>query len=278
MRVILLALAGALLWCTGGPANAEKFTITKKNAFVFDIPLAFGQKIEVYVPRRGEPWNDDVENDEHDQMSLAGLLDADPRISGTPITIARAYKVRNAFAFIYKGERFIAFDPALAGGWSGTPSWTLTFAHELGHHICGHQDGAMQGNPWGRELEADRFSGSMVHLVEHDFRLTLDAVLQNARQIYATHGSPTHPPQSMRLAAIVEGYNKGSPCVDRLPIPVQMKTMWNHDGSLMSLTVKRKTWFMRFERPRQGLSSLIQLGDTQFQGTKTGHSYEVRIG
>jgi hypothetical protein len=59
-------------------------------------------------------------------------------------------------------------------------------------------------DPWGKELEADRFAGHMIKLVERSAAfsdVTLNNVFVSARRWLSTAASTTHPPAQMRIQA-----------------------------------------------------------------------------
>ncbi|HEX2629076.1 MAG TPA: M48 family metalloprotease, partial [Chitinophagaceae bacterium] len=78
------------------------------------------------------------------------------------------------------------------------------FAHEIGHHLCGHTLDMLGSRP-DKELEADRFSGFIMY--------KLGATLEQAQAAMVAIGNPsyvsTHPPLPNRLAAIRNGWNAG---------------------------------------------------------------------
>jgi tetratricopeptide (TPR) repeat protein len=78
------------------------------------------------------------------------------------------------------------------------------FAHEIGHHLCGHTLDVLGSRP-DKELEADRFSGFVMY--------KLGATLEQAQAAMVALGNPsyvsTHPPLVNRLAAIRNGWNAG---------------------------------------------------------------------
>lgn len=78
------------------------------------------------------------------------------------------------------------------------------FAHEIGHHLCGHTLDMLGSRP-DKELEADRFSGFVLY--------KLGATLEQAQAAMVSIGDPpyvsTHPPLANRLAAIRNGWNAG---------------------------------------------------------------------
>src|SRR5688572_22598823 len=74
----------------------------------------------------------------------------------------RKANVPNAAAVVYKGKRYILYNPSFIAAMdkaAGTPWASIAvLAHEIGHHLSGHTlDG--NGSLPSIELEADEFSG-----------------------------------------------------------------------------------------------------------------------
>jgi predicted metalloprotease len=95
------------------------------------------------------------------------------------------------------------------GGITSYAARYMVLAHEIGHHVCGHTIGMMQDDPWGKELEADRYAGSAIKRAES---LSFDQVVEAARETLPVAGSATHPPLELRVAAMRDGYASGSRC------------------------------------------------------------------
>lgn len=190
----------------------------------------------------------------------------------------------NAFAAIYDGKRYIVIGGPLRSNYA---MMTLVMGHELGHHVCGHTAGAMQQDPWAKELEADTFAGLVVRRMEQHgggYGLDLQDALTYASQILGPAGSPSHPPLDQRLQAIIQGYNNGSPCVGRPVGPIASNeiggalqtagSFWSHNGSQVRLVADGSNRTFIYEVPRAGLAEAgIAKGTVLFKGRKTRNSY-----
>ena len=143
----------------------------------------------------------------HDQDMLAELT-GDPEAI-LKFSVGRSLGIKNGFAVIMQGERYIVFDPAWYADASKVSRY-LVLGHEIGHHVCGHTKGTRMSR-WEVELEADRYAGAAIRRAGG----ALEQVLQAAARRYSTEGSRTHPPRADRLAAIRAGFNNGSPCKTR---------------------------------------------------------------
>jgi hypothetical protein len=100
----------------------------------------------------------------------------------------------------------------------------LVLGHEVGHHVCGHRGYSKTDAEGNRrqELEADRYLGAAVRKNERSaaqigmsLAYTISDVIEAAERSYSAEGSQTHPPRVVRIAAIWDGYNHGSPCTSR---------------------------------------------------------------
>jgi len=70
--------------------------------------------------------------------------------------------------------------------------------------------------PWEKELEADRFAGYVIKKLETaQYGTSLAEAIEEEYKIHQVEGSAAHPPRPMRIQAVTEGYNNGSPCVGR---------------------------------------------------------------
>lgn len=164
----------------------------------------------------------EAEGIEHDWYVLQDIFSMDNRIA-LPLRIGRATGMRNGYAWIRNGERFIVHDAQVLRSDTFSPDQYLLLGHEIGHHRCGHQTGSLmgKGNSWPRELEADRFAGFVARAYVSKGLGTFDDLMRAAARLNAdTQGSATHPPQHMRLQAIREGYINGTPCLDRAVVPL----------------------------------------------------------
>ncbi|WP_229375865.1 M48 family metalloprotease [Fibrella aquatilis] len=128
-----------------------------------------------------------------------------------PIGLMRNFKVmecantQNCFAAVLNGQRYIIYDAAFMQQLEEATEtdWTATsvMAHEIGHHLQGHTL-TTGGSTHQKELEADRFSG----FVLHQLGATLDEALIAIRAIGAVNASATHPARATRLEAIQKGW------------------------------------------------------------------------
>ncbi|MBO0938991.1 M48 family metalloprotease [Fibrella sp. HMF5335] len=128
-----------------------------------------------------------------------------------PIGLMRNFKVmecantQNCFAAVQNGQRYIIYDAAFMQQLEDATEtdWTATsvMAHEIGHHLQGHTL-TTGGSTHQKELEADRFSG----FVLHQLGATLDESLVAIRAIGAVYASATHPARATRLEAIQKGW------------------------------------------------------------------------
>lgn len=140
--------------------------------------------------------------------------------------IREVENLSNALAVIRQGQRYVLIDPDIwADGSSYVPEMII-YGHEVGHHVCGHTVGELRGLPWEKELEADRFAGAALRALYEDTeiadyraiyeRFTLEVVTQGAWQVFARMTpSSTHPPSHMRVAAVINGYNNSSACIEK---------------------------------------------------------------
>ena len=105
-------------------------------------------------------------------------------------------------------QRVIAFNPdfiAASTRATGGDTWAPVsiMAHEIGHHLSGHTITGGGSRP-AIELEADRFSGYVLH--------KMGAALADATKAILTFGTdadqPTHPSKSRRAAAIAQGWQE----------------------------------------------------------------------
>jgi hypothetical protein len=94
----------------------------------------------------------------------------------------------------------------------------FVIGHEIGHHVCKHTAGRLNGLPWDKELEADGFAGAMVRNLGNEQmwsveQTDLPRLLRAAQSILSdADSSPSHPPLRMRLTAIADGWKNGSRC------------------------------------------------------------------
>jgi len=170
------------------------------------------------------------------KIKLDGKWDGDLRITHTArddiflgVLLGNAYKneyaiekssgLKNAIALIWKGKRYIVYDPVEYGGTQNDNGRILVFAHEAGHHICKHTTQVDKAALWDRELEADSVAGNLVRDMELRAQrgnvwaaVTIREIVSFAQQTYSKEGSRTHPPRQKRIEAILEGYHNGHRC------------------------------------------------------------------
>lgn len=119
----------------------------------------------------------------------------------------RKANVPNAAAVIYKGRRYILYNPAFITAMNkaaGTP-WAsvAVLAHEIGHHLNGHTlDG--KGSLPAIELEADEFSGFALRKMG----ASLPEAQLAMKLIAHSVATKTHPARMDRLLAIANGWNR----------------------------------------------------------------------
>ena len=128
-----------------------------------------------------------------------------------PIGLLRNFKVvecantDNCFATVLKGQRFIVYDAAFMQNIEDETDtdWSAIsiMAHEIGHHLQGHTIDGRGGQPQ-KELEADKFSGFVLHQLGASLTESLVAV-QKLGNDYAT---PTHPAKVIRIESIRKGW------------------------------------------------------------------------
>ncbi len=215
MRVAVASLSALAFALIPLPAVARDVLVLGPEDYVFDagptVDLSSGR---IVLEKRG------VENPAHEIVS--GLYDL-TKGSKFPFEVRTSRKLRNGIAVIHKGTRYIIYDPAwYESNKVGTAGSVLVLGHEVGHHICGHTAGKMQLSPHEAELEADRYLGAALRRIEEEARqmggeyvTNLKGVTSAAVEIFPVGFTRSHPSREQRIAAIVEGYQKGSPCEKR---------------------------------------------------------------
>jgi hypothetical protein len=264
-------------------ANGYEVQMTQgQDSYIFDFPEN-GRSIAVYQIDENEPPNDNMEGLMHDWFIIEDIysaMDSLPKNFG--LRMGRSVGINNAFAAIRGNWRYIVIDPAWL---QGHYARIFVIGHELGHHICGHTAGVMRDSPWDKELEADRFAGTVIRAMEKKGMTTLQEAVGNAMEYLSQFPSATHPPREMRIQAAVEGYNGGSPCIGR-SIPnggiatsgtyneISASSLWDHNGSVMKLIANASSRKFVYVNPRPVLSAVgIQSGSLLFEGSKIGDSY-----
>ena len=128
-----------------------------------------------------------------------------------PIGLMRNFKViecsntDNCFATVLKGQRFIVYDGAFMQQIEKETDtdWSAIniMAHEIGHHLQGHTiDG--RGEQPQKEIEADRFSGFVLHQLGSSLEQATVAV----KALGDEYATSTHPAKPARIDAIRKGW------------------------------------------------------------------------
>ena len=273
MMRVLIAILGILFVC--GPLAASELRVMQigRDTHALDRGVAFelfGRRVIL-----DEPGVEDAGHDIEFFNRLLGDTDI-----GMNLTVRRSTGLNNAMAAIRNGERYVVYDPE-AYGWG--ISRYLVFGHEVGHHVCGHTVGTMAESPWARELEADRYAGAVLRRMDVEFNETsLQGAFEAATNRYPVQGSPTHPPLSQRMAAILDGYQNGSSCngsrfAGRKPSGQpsgNRSSGWDHNGSIMHLAANGADRRFAYATPRSGLEAAgIKSGTPVFIGKKVGMTY-----
>lgn len=128
-----------------------------------------------------------------------------------PIGLTRNFKIiecpntRNCFATVLSGQRFIIYDGAFMQRIEAMTEtdWSAVsiMAHEIGHHLQGHTIDGKGGQPQ-KEIEADRFSG----FVLHQLGASLEEALIAIKTLGADYATPTHPAKQARIESIRKGW------------------------------------------------------------------------
>ena len=147
----------------------------------------------------------------------------------------------NAFASIQDGERLVVYSEPFMEliadrqnrDWSGM----AVFAHEIGHHLCGHTLDNVGSRP-PQELEADHFAGFIVGRLGGD--------LDDATRVFARMGtgSATHPPSAERVAAASAGWRKatGKAGEDRLNVLTHNLKDGNYVRVVVEFSGRDRRW------------------------------------
>lgn len=277
-----LVWLAAFLICTS--ASADKLKITPgEGAFIFDVSpeSLFGQSFFLYTQKGEQPGSEITEIIEDQMFRVDEITKSIPELADSNFTLGIAI-MNNAYAVIRGNDRFIAVDP----NWlAKDPARLLVIAHEIGHHVCGHTVGMLINDPWAKELEADTFSGFAMRKVEEKFQgITLKTALGWANFLYNPNPTPSHPPAAMRIQAIINGYNNGSPCIGRQVAKLTPQAtpsgsigptpLWEHNGSTVKLLADGANRSFFYENPRPGLVERgVSAGTLLFTGKKSGNSY-----
>ncbi|WP_373514457.1 hypothetical protein [Persicitalea sp.] len=142
-----------------------------------------------------------------------------------PVGLTRNFVVvecpntENCFATVVDGQRFIIYDGQFMKQVENLTNtdWSAIsiVAHEIGHHLQGHTIDGMGSRP-SKELEADRFSG----FVLHQLGASLDESLIAIRTLSNVESTDSHPGLGVRVEAISRGWNEAEkmyPLFNKVP-------------------------------------------------------------
>jgi hypothetical protein len=115
--------ADIVQFCTGATLKQMVFGV---DTFAFD---AANRKRVVYLDEINE------EAEEHDTWMLGPAKDL---YDGNLFFHRRSSNLRNAFATIIDGHRYIVADPVWLSSYDGRQ---IVWFHEVGHHACRHTEG-----------------------------------------------------------------------------------------------------------------------------------------
>lgn len=180
-----------------------------------------------------------------------------------------AANVPNAAAVVYRGQRYILYNPdfisrltAAAGNrWAAVS----VLAHEVGHHLNGHTLDNTGSEP-GRELEADEFSGFVLRRMG----ATL-AEAQVAMKIAANYkSSVTHPGQQQRLVAIAGGWNNADRQITGKSniAKVYEEPVTKAPAPVITARANRETVTSNNSAGQTALAERYILGEVHFNGIK----------
>lgn len=217
------------------PEQNKKFALTLGvNANGFHIPVQLnGRTIQV-----GWPEN------EHTIFAIEDMI----HVLGTKndILVGQSDGLNNAYALIEgtgdAARRMIVFD----GNWFARMSsrgaeYRIILSHEIGHHVCKHTLGQFFGGPWDRELEADRAGAAVLRKI-FDNNGSVGGATIDLEGIVSTidamsyQASDSHPPGPLRRKAYIDGWNLGSPCLQKTyvainPAPERKVTLLEQIGN-----------------------------------------------
>lgn len=163
-----------------------------------------------------------------------------------PVGLSRNFVVvecpntENCFATVVDGKRFIIYDGQFMKQIENLTNtdWSATsiVAHEIGHHLQGHTIDGLGSRP-EKELEADRFSG----FVLHQLGASLDESLIAIRTLSSEESTYSHPGRQVRVEAIKRGWddaermyprwNQPSATVASTPAPVREEAVYRPSSS-----------------------------------------------
>ncbi|GAB2800127.1 hypothetical protein GCM10027275_52680 [Rhabdobacter roseus] len=150
----------------------------------------------------------------------------------------------NCFATVVEGKRFIIYDSKFMKQIESITKtdWSAIsiVAHEIGHHLQGHTIDGMGSRPQ-KELEADRFSG----FVLHQLGASLDESLIAIRTLADHESTDTHPGRPVRVEAIRKGWDEAE----------RMYPRWNKNGQPPVATASAGTPRAVYQRPSSSSSN-----------------------
>ena len=199
------------------PSIAQTFRLkVSKKVNGFHLPRSYMGKIL----KISWPENEHVVFSVEDMIEFLG--------EKNDILIGEVSGLRNYIAFIdgtgKEARRMILYDP----NWSPIMQYRYPLAHEVGHHICKHTLEGTQKTAWEQELEADQTAGALLSR-SHDMRqgiggMTIEFAEMvkdlKTSEFARSEGSSSHPPGPLRVAAYIDGWNNGSPCLSKRYQPI----------------------------------------------------------
>ena len=135
---------------------------------------------------------------------------ADEIVSHTGMTsnfVAAPANIKTTMAYIdQSGKRILLYNPGFIEKAShrACKDWGITgvIAHEIGHHLKGHDLRGKTANPQQLELEADDFAGFVLYRLG----ATLEQAQRATAQLTQLEDTATHPGRGRRLDAIKAGW------------------------------------------------------------------------
>jgi hypothetical protein len=156
-----------------------------------------------------------------------------------PIGLLRNFQIQecantqNCFATVVRGQRFIIYDAAFMQRIESVTrtDWSAIsiMAHEIGHHLQGHTIDGTGAQP-KKEIEADRFSG----FVLHQLGASLDESLVAMRTLGNDIATTTHPAKFARMEAIRKGWQEAEEIYPRGKAQTTQKPVNQNDELVVS--------------------------------------------
>ncbi|WP_129158918.1 M48 family metalloprotease [Bosea sp. Tri-44] len=213
MKYALLIAAGVLAVPQSAPAQtAVKLDNPCINVFQPDVPFPLEFKIVAspFASAELRAQSEELQKIARSILDIVGIT--------RDINVHHTSEVPNACATIDAQRRRVVYISAVwLDEYVDKQHWSKigVISHEIGHHLNNHTIEDELGH-WLREYEADKFAGRVIKLLGGSAE---DAKKTVARQ--PVNGSSTHPPRSLRIAAILEGYGQASATPE---IPSALKT------------------------------------------------------